>query len=738
LKNIYLLLFILVINIFADNTAFELNISKFSDPVKIDGVLEEVCWKDAAKIKKFYGFQPIDGEPAVEQTAVLLGFSENSFYAAFICFDPIPGNIRSSITKRDEIFDDDFIILYLDTFNDSKTAYQFAINPHGIQADGIYIEAVGEDFNPDFIFYSEGKRFKKGYILEVEIPFKSLRFPEKDDMSWGIAILRRINHLDKDIIWPRISRNLSTFIPQFGKIHHLRNISAGNNIELLPEITASRQDFLFDDNLDEGSIKYEAGINLKYGLTSNLTFDLTYNPDFSQIESDADKIDVNRRYPLKYDEKRPFFLEGTNIFRTPIEAVYTRKLVNPLVGFKTTGQIGDYSIGVLGGIDEYYGSKQYLDDLAYYQSLYDPCFNTNEFMKKYLYENSYHGIVRLQKNIWDYSNIGILATDKEFGKLYSRTLGLDGRFIYDNEYIFTFQALQSQSKNFFETEEKQDPAFYAELYRRTRSFSFQLFYNDIYPNFEAENGFLERTDFRQFGTFAWYDIQSDKSFFRLVRPNFYAYQMHNHDNIKIEQFIAPSLTIQTSGQTKMIMSYYRMMEEYNGFNFNKNQFYFSLNNKTFPWLFVDFEALFGDGIYYYSVYEGIEPFLGNVNSISTSLLFKPTSQWINEISVNNYFFDGSYKSQKYQIIQDIYRFKTTYQFTRSLFLRIIIENNNYYDDLDLNILLSYQFIPGTLIFLGYNDYFIDFDPNYAFNIFDVKPTRFSRGFFSKFSYLFRF
>jgi len=734
LKRIYFLTLFLFIRCLADNSSFNLNIAKFTDPVKIDGILDDLSWKHATKIRNFYGFQPVDGKPATETTAVLIGCSETSFYAAFICFDPNPKNIRSSITQRDDIFNDDFVVLYLDTFNDNKSAYQFAINPHGIQADGFYIEAVGEDFNPDFIFYSEGRKFTSGYIVEIEIPFKSLRFPDEIEQTWGIAILRRINHLDKDVIWPQVSRNLSTFIPQFGKIKGLFNISGGNNIELLPEFTASRQDNLVGDNFKEGPIDIDAGLNFKYGLTSSLTLDLTYNPDFSQIEADADKIDVNRRFPLKYDEKRPFFLEGTNIFNTPIEAVHTRQIVDPMVGFKTTGQVGDYSIGVLGGIDEYYGSKDYLEEESYYKSLYDTTFNASEFIDKYQNDQSYHSIVRLQKNIWDYSNIGILATDKEFGDLYSRTFGVDGRFIFSNEYIFTFQALHSQSKNFFETKQKEDPAFYVELFRRTRSFSFQLFYNDIYPNFEAENGFLERTDFRKFGTYIWYDIQSESSFFRLIRPSFYAYQMHNHENMQIEQFLAPSLTIQTKGQTELTFSLYRNMEEYVGFNFNKNQYYFKLSNKTFSWLFIDVDAIFGDGIYYSSVYYGIDPFLGSVHSVTTSLQLKPTNQWTSEFSANNYKFSGTFDSNEYKVIQDILRFKTTYQFTRSLFLRLIVESNNYYDDLDANVLLSYQPIPGTVLFLGYNDYLVKKNKNSTFG----KYQRFSRGFFSKISYLFRF
>ena len=408
-------------------------------------------------------------------------------------------------------------------------------------------------------------------------------------------------------------------------------------------------------------------------VSSDVTVEAYYNPDFSQIEADADKIDVNRRYPLRYDEKRPFFLEGTNIFNTPIEAVYTRKIVDPFLGFKTSGHIGDYTIGILGGIDEYYGNKNYIENIAFSRAYYDSAFNANEFINKYEGKQSYHSVIRLQKNIFDYSNIGILATDKEFNDLYSRTFGVDGRFIFSNEYIFTFQALHSQSKNFFESAQKEDPAFYAELFRRTRTFSFQLFYNDIFPNFEAENGFLERTDVRKLGTYLWYDVQSETSFFRLIRPNFYAYQIYNHDNIKIEQFLAPSLTIQTRGQTEISFSYYRMIEEFIGFNFNKNQFYFNLNNKTFSWLFFEIDAIAGDGIYYNSIYEGIDPFLGNLYSITTKLQIKPTNQWANEFSANNYKFSGTFNFNDYKIIQDILRFKSTYQFTRSIYFRLIFE-----------------------------------------------------------------
>ncbi|MFC2088546.1 DUF5916 domain-containing protein [Calditrichota bacterium] len=712
----------------------EIYLERFLYPIKVDGLLNEYDWKQAAQIKNFYSFRPIDGKPAKEETAVLMGYSKYALYVAVICFDPIPSKIRASITNRDDIFDDDFIILYLDTFNDGKNAYQFAFNPYGIQADGIYLDSVGDDFNPDYILYSKGRRFKKGYILEIEIPFKSLRFPAQRDLTWGISFLRRINHLDKDIIWPAISRNQSTFIPQFGKLKGISGIRPGKNIEILPELTSNQQGELVNNDFKEGAIEYEAGINLKYGITSNFTLDLAYNPDFSQIEADADKIDVNRRFPLFYDEKRPFFLEGTNIFQTPINAVYTRRIVNPLAGFKATGQIGDYSIGILGSIDEYYGSKNYLNEISQFQSIYDPNFDQQKFINKYLYKDSYHGVVRLKKNILDYSNIGVLATNKEQGDVFSRTFGVDGTLNLANQYIFTYQALHSISKNFFDGKQKNDPAFNASVYHGTRTFSFQLFYNDIFPDFEAANGFLERTDTRQFGSYFWYDFLSEKSFFPMIKPSLYSYQIYDHENNKIEQIVSPAITFETKGRTELTLTYFRMMEEFAYKEFIKNQYLISLNNKTFSWLFLNIEAIAGDGIYY-----GYPPFKGYVHSITSTIESKPTNQWASEIRLNNYLFHGWHNSQKYRIQQDIYRFKTTYQFTRLLFLRLIVEHNNYYKDLDLNVLFSYQFIPGTVAFLGYNDYFIEgLNSKYNVNILNHKYNRFSRGFFAKVSYLLRF
>jgi hypothetical protein len=705
----------------SDSNRFLIKLPTFDAPITVDGYIDEQAWKSAAKVQEFFSFRPVDGQPAEERTAVLMGYDASALYVAFICFDSEPELIRASVTRRDEIFDDDIVILYLDTFNDGGDAYQFAFNPYGIQADGIFIDAVGEDFTPDFIIYSSGRRFKGGFIVEAEIPFKSLRFPHDQEMTWGISVLRRINHKDRDIIWPAISKNSPAFVPQFAKIYGLKAINGGNNIEVLPELTTAQHSVQGASGLEEGQVEADFGLNLKLGLTSNITLDMAWNPDFSQVEADADKVDVNRRFPLFYDEKRPFFLEGNTIFQTPINAVYTRRFVDPQYGIKLTGSAGGFQMGLLSSVDNYYGSEYYLQTNPALYGLADP----NEYINRYRDHETYESIVRLRKEIWDYSYLGLLFSDWQQKDQYSRAYGIDGNLYIANEYLLTFQALNSQAQNYFDSEERQDPAFYASLYRGSRNFNFQLYYNDIYPDFELANGFLERQDYREGGVQVWYNFLSADGFFNLISPSIFINRMFNHDGELIESFLSPALQIETAYQTSLSLRYYRQFEEFYGSSFEKNQYALTLSNKTLAWLFIDADIVGGDGIYY-----SYDPFLGYSHYMNFSLELKPRKDLSFQLRSSNYLFNGWNEGLRYRVSQDIYRLRSTYQISRPLAVRLILEQNNYYRDLDINFLFSYQPTPGTLFFLGYNDYFI------RSNRTDFK--RVARGLFSKLSYLFRF
>jgi len=749
LFNLIVFSIIFVSNLIAgEDSLFTVTIPRFEGSVIIDGILDDALWKEAASIKNFYTYRPVDGQPADEQTAVLLGYGPSSLYIAFICFDSTPYNIRSTICNRDEIKDDDNIVLYLDTFNSGKEAYIFSFNPYGIQADGVVVDMSPEDYTPDYVHFSEGRLFKKGYIIEAEIPFKSLRFPQDKNMVWGISVGRTIQHLDQDNIWPAISRNSTTFVPQFGKLHGLKDISPGKNIEILPEFTASKfgkMDYETCSLTDE-PVDYQLGLNLKIGLLSNLTLDLAYNPDFSQVEANPDLIDVNRRFPLYFEEKRPFFLEGVTIFQTPLQAVYTRRLVNPLLAVKMTGNVGSgYEIGLLGDIDEYYGSKEFLAERVLEFSQTDSTFDDSAFYDMYKGKKSFHTIVRLRKEIYDYSKIGAIYTDMRLQDTFSRTYGIDGDLLIAGEYSLTFQALQSETRDLL-LNYKNDPAFLVNLYRGTRTFNFQLFYTDIFPDFEMANGFLQRDpDYRELGAQVWYDIRSDDAFIYLARPAIYLTQMYDHDKQepikngrRIENYVAPSLTLQTRGQISVSGTYFRQFEDYLGYGFNLDQYLIDISSHTLPWLYALSSVYWGDGIYYDAPYLGQEPFLGNTRTINWGLEFKPISNWATRLSGNHYVFKGNNQEFVANVNQDILRLRTVFQFTKEIYLRIILEQNNDEDDLDVNILAGWEPSPGTVLFLGYNDY-------YTRNQLFLKAigktkldyTRFAQGLFFKFSYLVR-
>jgi len=732
-------LFLFLNFLYAQEKTTVISIPRISTSIDIDGYIQEEGWREAFKIQDMYTYFPVDGQLAPEKTAVLFVHDGSSLYIAFICFDTSPQYIRASIAKRDDIFDDDHVTLFLDTFNNGKEAYEFDFNPYGIQTDGIYIDMVEQNLKPDFLLYSKGRLFDKGYIVEAEIPFKSIRFPSKPEMVWGIALMRTIPHLDKTFIWPAISQYATTFVPQFGRLYGLSGIGTDHNIEILPELWSIQQGNLnpATDQFIEKPMEYEGGLNLKFGFVSNLTIDLTYNPDFSQIEADADKIDVNRRFPLYYPEKRSFFLEGTSIFQTPfqipynpVSVVYTRRIVDPLLGLKLTGQVGGFEIGLLGGVDEYYGSREYLTELSAGYKYYHPDFDEDTFIKKKVDQNSYHNIFRLKKNFGNSSHVGLIFTDMRQSDTYSTTFGVDGSLLIGDEYSFSLQALQSVNRDIFSNSIKNDPAFSVSLFRSSRDISFQLSYQDIFPEFEVANGFLMReADFREGSISIWYDFYSENSIFSRIRPMVYFSDMFDHSGEKIESYLAPMISMEMKGRNKLDFRFYRQFEEYAGYAFNKNWYYLEYSNQTFSWISFNISEYFGDGIYYDAVYYEIPPFLGKMQSFSGSMELKLLNNWASEFAVSIYDFDGVQNSVRYNTVQNIYRLRTNFQFSREVGIRLILERNDYYRDLDVNALFSYQPSPGTVIFTGYHDYFFR-DPANQYN-------RNARGFFLKFSYLFR-
>lgn len=755
-KYLVVVLFLTFIgNLFAKSDN-QVHLNSFKEGIKLDGYLNEDVWKNATRITNFYTILPVAGNPAKERTAVLLGYDKKNLYIAFICFYDDPSVIRATIAKRDEIFEDDFVLLYLDTFGAGEHAYQFAFNPFGIQGDGIYTEHVGEDFKPDFIFKSHGRIFQQGYIVEAQIPFSSLNFPDKNIMDWRFAILRHTQHLNHDTVWPRFTLNSTDWVGQFGKLSGIRSIQTGKGLEILPEFSSFRVDnySATDSSLRNGEIKGDPGINIKFGITSGLNLDLTFNPDFSQIESDENKIDINRRKPLFYPEKRPFFLEGTEIFNTPIQAVYTRQLVDPLGGIKLSGRVGEYSIGLLSTVDEYQGTRAFFEQKAeesglnYWTPQYKKLVDTT-LTAKYGSKKSLNNILRIKRNIFKKSSIGLLATDREFEDSYNRVYGLDARFAFSDNDVLTVQGLYSQSKTIISSKKISDPAFYGKFWHGTDTWNFQLFYNDYAPDFKVENGFIERADiiangFREGGLQLWYNFKWQENTLQLLRPYFYTTRILNHNNELIEDNIWTSLFFQFDFKTEISLSYYYSKENFGGMTFNKNSYAVDFKNESLSWLQTELYFYTGDEISYFTN----PAFLGYVNSASFSLILKPFNNLIVDLSQKYYRFSGGINGRNEALTQEIPRLKLAWQLDRYFALRLIGERTllNFEDPFysfansgkfDFNFLFSYTPSPGTVLFIGYNDFY-----ERGTNTRKGWPTfkhftQAQRGLFMKLSYLFK-
>lgn len=395
-----------------DGSRGELNatIPRIEDPdVRIDGRMDEAAWERAALLTGFTQYQPVEGAPASERTEVRVFYTESELYVAIRAHAQDPSRIRSTLAERDRITADDHVRIFLDTFLDRRRAFALYVNPLGIQQDGTYADGRGNSsFSPDFIFDSRGRLTPEGYEVELRIPLKSLKFSSASEQRWGIQVVRVIRATGAEESWAPRGQNEPSELARAGTLSGMRDLRPGRLLELNPTLTARRDGALEDGRFRRGPVEPDVGLNVKYGITSELTLDATVNPDFSQVEADADQITVNERFALSLDEKRPFFLEGADLFSTPETLVYTRSIVSPVAGARVTGNVGGFSVAYLGALDD--ASR---DAPARYAPDADPALVQ---------------VMRVRRDVGsEGSTVGALTTLREVGSAFNRVASADLR-----------------------------------------------------------------------------------------------------------------------------------------------------------------------------------------------------------------------------------------------------------------------------------------------------------------------
>jgi len=759
-------------------------IPRIETTITVDGVLDEPVWRRAARLVGFSQYQPSDSRPAEEPTEVLVWYSPTAIYFGIRAREIHGDLVHATHADRDNINADDYVQILLDTYNDRRRAFLFGVNPYGVQQDGIRSDAYGGgaggsssggggfgsinildgnvDLNPDFVFESRGRLVEGGYDVEVRIPFKSLRYAGGRVQTWGLNVLRRVQHSGYQDSWAPVVRASASFMNQSGWLEGLHDLTRGLVLDLTP-VATERVDGAPDST---GRYRYgdttRLGLDAHYGLTPNLSLDGTYKPDFSQVEADVGQVTLNQRFALFYPEKRPFFLDGLELLDTPngsfglgTRLIYTRQIVNPDWGTKLAGKAGPWTIAAIAASDQR-----------------DPATGDHPLF----------GITRIKYDLGPTSNLGLVATARELGGDFSRLAGADVHIVHSRLYYVELQGVASWFHD--STGFHRGTLTQATWDRTGRNWGFHLNATGVAPDFDAAAGFITRTgvaDVSYFNRFTGYGsrgalVETWSAFQRFDR-------LWNYDGFArqapIEGSESYSFQATLRGWWQPNVTFAR--QDY-AFSANSVGYgglpYGAYRVQTAPTITAPFtipSALTG----LWSVTAGLttptwQQFTGTVtagsgataifeegsrgtaSSVSGEVDLRPTRA----VRISGQYSrlvlhrrDGSWFST-----EDIPRLKVEFQATRSIFFRLVGQYTALKSDglkdpttgapivangaivgpsssnlLRVDWLFSFRPSPGTLVYLGYGASCSEFDARCAVG---RQTGRLNDGFFAKLSYLF--
>jgi hypothetical protein len=780
---------------------------KFDKAPVIDGKLDDDVWARAVVLKDFFQIQPGDNVSPSRPTEVLLGFDPKFLYIAFKATDE-PDKIRATVAKRDNIFQDDYVGFFLDTFNDKRKAFEAFFNPLGVQGDGILTEGNGEDFSVDILMESKGIVHETGYTVEIAIPFKSLRFEAGQGKLWGAHFFRRIKRFENELdSWMPFSRSIDSNLSQAGHLTGLDGLAVERTLELIPSVTLSESGRFVRSfipmaiaSTDPGRIvnepvKADLGLTAKFIPSSAVTVDLAINPDFAQVEADQLVVTANQRFPIFFGEKRPFFLEGIDIFRTPITAVHTRAIVDPDVAVKTTGKMGRNTFGLMVASDNGPGNLSADDRGALFTCIerraIDPRVVCNN--ERFVDKNAYIGVLRLKRDVGKENSIGMIATTYNFIEKHNQVLGVDGRFRLDKQTTANFQLLGTTSRNFFF-----DPNTNTNRYRTGngagysagynvsgRNWGWELYGEGFTQDYRTDVGFVQRTNSNfNYGTLRYNSDPKTKNkiisyhvhTFNHVdydwQGRMYIWESENLVELSLPRsswlgawwepgyerlfdhefgatrearpcnpFSATANKCTFYGPSNERSSSKQHLSFYGGSNFNK-QIQFNAQ-VTHRWGHFDLD--FGNGNKYPRVSPAalalgqsapLDPGRGSLLQFNGAVTYQPTNELRTSFSLN-YQRLRRYDTDRVAYALNIMTWRSTYQFTKATFARLILDYNTLNSRLRAQGLLGWTPSPGTAFYAGYNDD-MNYDSQHPFTG-QLVPglRRNSRTFFIKASYLIR-
>jgi len=743
---------------------------------KLEEFLENRPREAELTVTDFRQNSPGDGTPATEPTTAYLSYDDKNLYAVFVCRDEA-GEVRAHLSKREDSDQDDGVGLLLDTYRDFHRAYYFFSNPLGVQTDAIYTEGQGYDFSFDTLWDNAGRVTGDGYIVFFSIPFKSLRFSSDAAQTWGVALYRVILRKSEYDYWPYVTQRVEGLTQQFAPVAGLENVSPGRNIQLIPYGLLASDHFLNQPIPANGStvasppsftdrFEHRAGLDAKFVAKDSLTFDVTLNPDFSQVESDDPQVTVNQRFAVFFPEKRPFFIENAGFFMTPIDLFFSRQIADPQFGSRMTGKLGKWTLGAL-----------VIDDRQPGLGATSGAFKTR----------AADGVVRVTREFGNQSYIGGFFSSRDFADTSNRVASLDARLKFSKNWVVDAQAVHTWTRqdlnagqnclSFASTNptvgSQQGNALWADASYTGRNFNFSTNYNDFSPNFCTELGFVNRIDIRQnyaVGSYLWRPKEGKIVDFG---PGFSETVDWDHNGVMQDWQAVAVFQVELTKQTTLSVSRGEAYELFNNIGFRKHSGYVLASTQPYKW--ISFSARYTQGIgENFFPAPGLLPFLGDARRVNFGFSLRPSSRFrLDETFIYSKLGTRAGSTPQgstpgHNIFNNyLNRTKLNYQFTKEFSLRLILDYNATIANTQLfdlqrslggsdamngpfaptklfttDVLFTYLLHPGTAVYLGYNNGYSDLTLHPGAPPFvtaqGAPNNSTSRLFFVKLSYLLRF
>lgn len=667
------------------------------EAVEIDGVLDEAVWQKAAVVDDFRRWRPTAGGPSAGLTEARIWYDEHRVYFGFTCEDPDPSRVRAHVLPREDINIDDQIGIQLDTFYDQRSAFVFWVNALGVQQDFRNSVSTGPLFQWDTVWQSRGVRTERGYTVEVAIPWKSLRYPSSEPQEWGVILQRKVAADGEYFSWPALDPNTSNTYQQAARLTGMRPPDAGARLEIIPSLTTTSR--WARDDADELGWQPPArwtdlaspGLDLRYGPTPDLSIDAAINPDFSQIEADPFLIDVNLRYALYFDERRPFFQEGVDAWSDVGDTLYTRSIVDPLWALKATGRAGATQGGLLHAYDASPNGSLVAErstpgfddeDVAGHGALDQVVRAQHDFG-----ESVRAGLLYAEKDIVDEENLDLLA--------WNRVGALDLSSTFAERYGVEASLRGSATAQVGQAA-RPGADGYLHLYRGGNSgWAGKVELRHRTEDFRAETSYVTQTGFTRAGTFQRYRFEPSRGPV-FVQPGAELYvTQRTDDGAPLEHWAGGNAEIQATDTT-----YVEVGGGHGGELYGETLF-----STPYAWAWVQSEPLawlgFAVGVEGGATIDYASSALARTARLDVGLDLRPLPNVQIETDLARQRIWSPAGDRLYDEL--IARGEANVQFTRDLGVRAISQWSRADASLESSVLMGWLPAPGTAAWLGYSE-----------------------------------